>query len=253
MTALGGYQAGHLARVAARRAVAEAIAGRDDWKAVLHAKALEESARSIGHVEALEREIAPRLAERSPEERELLLTHLFGGAAKVADAVAIDLLAPRVGPSAAPAARLLAAAAGLSLDEVCKRACHTSAIDLLIAQALAGAPLATAVTLADERLAAAAAVALARHQDAVNDVATCRGLAEELAQRFGEAAVSPAARAAADELARARVRAAWDEAIAAGLPELDAARRCLAVAMGGVETADRERRSGVARRRPRGR
>ena len=44
-----------------------------------------------------------------------------------------------------------------------------------------------------------------------------------------------------------------DEAIAAGLPELDAARRCLAVAMGGVETADRERRSGVARRRPRGR
>lgn len=231
VTSLGGYQGGHLARVATCRSVAEVIAGRDDWKAVLHEKAVEESARSIGHIEALEREIAPRFSDRSPEERELLFSHLFGGAAKAADAVAIDLLVERVSACAAPAGRLFAAAAGLSLDEACKRACHTSAIDLLMARALGGAPLTTAVTLADERLAAAAAVALARHQDAMHDVATCRGLVEELARRFGDADASPAARAAADELARARIRAAWDEAIAAGLPELDAARRCLAVAM----------------------
>jgi hypothetical protein len=234
VTPRGGYRASSLLSCAARRALTDGLSARADWEAVLDEKAAEEAARSLGHLEALEREIAPHLADLSPEEHEQLLGHLFGGASKAAEALALDVVTRRLGACAAPAVRLFAAARGLSLDEACTRACRSRAIDLLIARALEGVPLERAVRLADERLAAAADIALARHPSGPPDDAVCKGLAKELAQRFD--APSADEKTKSDDPVSGPVRAAWEEAIAAGCSELEAARRCLDVA----EAAARE-------------
>lgn len=239
-TSLGDYQAWMLASQAARRAVAAGLAARGDWEAALDATAAEEVARSIGHLEALERAIAPHLADASPEEQGQLRVHLFGGAKEAAEAVDVELVVQRSGACAAPAARLFAAARDLPVDEACKGACRASAVRLLIARAISGAPIASAAVAADERLAAAADIALERHQGGLHDDKICKGLAAELSARF-DASSTQAGGPEHEQAAGAAVRAAWEAAIAAGLSELEAAGRCLEVA----EAAAREAKRGT--------
>jgi hypothetical protein len=114
------------------------------------------------------------------------------------------------------------------LDAACGRTCMNEALTRLWE-----VPPGEAQARARERFDDAVGYAAGRHGevDADGNPVSCYTLFQALGERYGRPTLAPPR---SPEVANA-VRAAWGEATAAGLDEVEAARRCLGVAAAAVE------------------
>jgi hypothetical protein len=115
-------------------------------------------------------------------------------------------------------------AVAASLDENCEGTCAHDAVEVLVEHWEKDQEL--GIARAKERLADCVRIAVERHNrtDEYGEPLECYGLGEELRKAFGRKAKDE------DEIAADAVKAAWEEAIAAGASEREAAQRCLEVA-----------------------
>lgn len=219
------YGMGQFAHFAARRSLREIGAHlKDDarWSAVR-----EEIARAFDVYRAMATALGEAARDVAPEDDEgAVVGHLLGQAGALVHDTALAEIAERIVPLADPLARLHAAARALPLDTVCQISCMEAARQVLFARADEGPTF--AALAAQARLQAAAGIAEERHAKVEAVQSLCLSLRETLLARFAERTRGRGSKEE-DQVAE-RVRAVFREAVAAGLPELDAARRGLEVA-----------------------
>ncbi len=174
----------------------------------------------------------PGIRESAPAP-DLMLGSLFGHAEKAIEGGTPELDALREMLAAAPA--VLEICLGLDtapLDATCARACVNEAITRLWeTPGGGGSPEALAAAL--DRFHAAVDHAVARHgeRDADGNAPDCIRFDAALRERYGRPPLGKPKATGPDPVADA-VRAAWEAAIAAGLDEVEATRRCLDAAAG---------------------
>ncbi len=143
--------------------------------------------------------------------------------------VAEDTLFTRAVAAAPGVMEISRASEAAPLDAACVFACTIEALARLWEASAAGDP-AAARSEARARFDASVELAIQRHdqRDADGHPPSCYELRGELAARYGRP--YPAPPPSGPSPVAVAVTAAWDEAIAAGLSEVEAAGRCLAAA-----------------------